>query len=76
MPDLFEKFFNEIGEDINDHLDLTKLSPSYRVFREMQNEKCKMQNLDVYADIDRMAEQFETMEAGSGAKFRSFLQKS
>ena len=32
MPDLFEKFFNEIGENIHDHLDLAQLSPSYKVF--------------------------------------------
>lgn len=32
MPDLFERFFAEIGEDINDHLDLAQLSPSYKVF--------------------------------------------
>jgi phytoene desaturase len=85
MPDLFEKFFNEIGENINDHLDLAKLSPSYRVFypnevtsnkKQETVEKSSLQHLDVYADIDRMADQFETMEAGSGAKFRSFLQKS
>lgn len=85
MPDLFEKFFNEIGENIHDHLDLQQLSPSYRVFysekvtgnkKQKTVEKSSLQHLDVYADIDRMAEQFETMEAGSGAKFRSFLQKS
>lgn len=32
MPDLFEKFFKEIGEDIHEHLDLAQLSPSYKVF--------------------------------------------
>ena len=32
MPDVFENFFNLLGEDIKSHLKLTKLSPSYRVF--------------------------------------------
>jgi len=34
MPDIFEEFFESIGEDIHDHLDLQRLSPSYRVFYE------------------------------------------
>ena len=39
MPDLFEKFFKEIGEDIHDHLDLAQLSPSYKVFYPEENKK-------------------------------------
>jgi hypothetical protein len=38
MPDLFEKFFNEIGENIHDHLDLAQLSPSYKVFYPEENK--------------------------------------
>jgi hypothetical protein len=60
MPDLFEKFFNEIGENIHDHLDLAQLSPSYKVFYPEDNT---LKNINVYADIDRMADQFEQMEA-------------
>ena len=59
MPDLFEKFFKEIGEDIHDHLDLAQLSPSYKVFYPEDN---KIKDINVYADIDRMADQFEQME--------------
>jgi phytoene desaturase len=59
MPDLFEKFFNEIGENIHDHLDLAQLSPSYKVFYPEDN---KIKDMNVYADIDRMADQFEQME--------------
>ena len=73
MPDLFEKFFKEIGEDINDHLDLAKLSPSYKVF---YPEDEKLESMNIYADIDRMADQFEQMEVGAGDKFRSFLKTS
>jgi len=32
MPDIFEEFFESIGEDIHEYLDLKQLSPSYRVF--------------------------------------------
>lgn len=105
MPDLFEKFFNEIGENIHDHLDLAQLSPSYKVFypeevaegskeqQEVEKGKWKtnssnlqnnpqpatqnpLRSLNVYADIDRMADQFEQMETWSGQKFRDFLKTS
>lgn len=32
MPDVFEQYFSLLDEKITDHLDLVKLSPSYRVF--------------------------------------------
>jgi phytoene dehydrogenase-like protein len=32
MPDMFEEFFESIGEDIHKRLDLKQLSPSYRIF--------------------------------------------
>lgn len=31
-PDLFEHFFSLMGESMTDHLDLVRLSPSYRIF--------------------------------------------
>lgn len=73
MPDLFEKFFNEIWENIHDHLDLQQLSPSYKVFYPEENI---LKDINVYADIDRMANQFENMETWSGQKFRDFLKTS
>lgn len=94
MPDLFEKFFKEIGEDIHDHLDLAQLSPSYKVFypeevissKEQATKKDnnhssispshQLASINVYADIDRMADQFEQMETWSGQKFRDFLKTS
>jgi len=66
MPDLFEEFFASIGEDINKYLDLKKLSPSYKIFYPEEasaQSKGEMKSLDVYADIDRMAGIFETMES-------------
>lgn len=73
MPDLFEKFFNEIGENIHDHLDLAQLSPSYKVF---YPEDSTLKSMNIYADIDRMADQFEQIETWSGQKFRDFLKTS
>lgn len=31
-PDLFEHYYALMGEDINEHLKLTRLAPSYRIF--------------------------------------------
>ncbi len=90
MPDLFEKFFSEIGENIHDHLDLAQLSPSYKVFypdtplltrgvggdQNLHGEDSRLSSINVYADIDRMADQFEQMESWSGQKFRDFLKTS
>jgi phytoene desaturase len=77
MPDLFEEYFEMIWENIHDHLDLKQLSPSYKVFRKQpQDTKWNMCNLEVYSDIDRMAEQFEFIESWAGNKFKTFLQQS
>ena len=79
MPDLFEDFFESIGEDINQYLDLQKLSPSYKVFypdETLKDQSWNFKSMDVYADIDRMAKEFEKMEIGSWEKFKTFLKKS
>ncbi len=73
MPDLFEEFFQSIWEDINQYLDLKKLSPSYKVFYPDSGD---FKSMDVYADIDRMAREFEKIEEWSGEKFKTFLKKS
>ena len=31
-PDIFDHYFNLVGEKVEDHLDLVRLSPSYRIF--------------------------------------------
>ncbi len=78
MPDLFEEFFQSIGEDIHQYLDLKKLSPSYKVFYpDLKSvDNAAFESMDVYADIDRMAQQFEDLEKWSGTKFKTFLKKS
>src|SRR5690606_29470645 len=47
MPDIFEHFFSVMGEDIKDYLKLIRLSPSYRVFLEKENEI-----YDLYSDLE------------------------
>jgi phytoene desaturase len=68
MPDVFEDFFNLLGENINDYLKLSLLSPSYRIFQE--NGK---PSYDFYADIEKNKQTFESLEPGSGAVLEKFL---
>ena len=53
MPDVFEHFFALLGERVEDHLDLQRLDPSYRiVFRGTELE------VDMYSDLDRDVDTF------------------
>ncbi len=70
-PDLFEHFFELMGERIEDHLDLVRLSPSYRIFfREGASQ------LEIHSDIDRDAATFEAIEPGAGENLRAYLRQS
>ena len=71
MPDVFERFFSLLGEKVEDHLDLVKLSPSYRVFF-----KDKQRVVDLYSDITRDAATFESMEPGAGKALEEYLRQA
>lgn len=68
MPDVFERFFEMLGENIHDYLDLIRLSPSYRVFFEGFEGP-----VDVPANIGEAAELVERLEPGAGPKFKKYL---
>ncbi len=70
-PDLFEHFFNLMGERVEDHLDLKKLDPSYRIFFRKDSDK-----LDIHSDIERDAATFEAIEPGAGEKLKAYLKQS
>ena len=71
MPDVFEEFFNLLGEDMGDHFSLQKLAPSYRIFFQSSNTP-----YDFYADRQKNAELFESLEPGAGAKLNEYLDES
>lgn len=73
MPDVFENFFKLLGEDVSEHLKLTKLSPSYRVFFPGDD---KFPVLDMYSDLSKDLETFEKLEKGSGKKIKKYLKIS
>ncbi|WP_375431597.1 phytoene desaturase family protein [uncultured Friedmanniella sp.] len=71
MPDVFEHFFALLGERVEDHLELHRLDPSYRIaFRGTDLE------VDMYSDLDRDVETFERLEPGSGQALRNYLESS
>ncbi|MBO6606932.1 phytoene desaturase family protein [Psychroserpens sp.] len=73
MPDVFEQYFNLLEEDINDHLELIKLSPSYRVF--FSNDK-ELPIVDIHSDLDKDLPLFEQLEPGVTPKIKAYLERS
>ncbi|MBA2379562.1 MAG: phytoene desaturase [Blastocatellia bacterium] len=70
-PDLFEHYFELVGEKVEDHLDLIRLDPSYRIF--FRNDP---QQLEITSDIETDAALFESIEPGAGGKLRQYLKQS
>lgn len=68
MPDIFEHFFELMGEKIEDHLSLKRLSPSYRIF--LKSEK---KHYDFFSDLEKTIETFESIEPGSGEVLREYM---
>ena len=70
-PDIFEHYFNLVGEKVEDHLDLTRLSPSYRIFFRNNGD-----SLDINSNIEKDAATFDAIEPGAGDKLRAYLKQS
>ena len=71
MPDVFQNYFELLGEKVEDYLDLTQLDPSYRIFFQGKDR-----SLDFYSDLERDLPTFEMLEPGSGPKLKEYLEKS
>lgn len=71
MPDVFEHFFNILGENVQDHLDLIKLAPSYRIFYKDLNEQ-----VDIYSDLKKDIPTLEAIEKGSGDMLIKYLKRA
>lgn len=75
MPDVFADFFQVLGEDVDEHLRLQKLSPSYRVtFAGEKNPE--LRQLDIYSDLEKDIPTLEKLEPGVGDKLRRYLKRS
>ena len=72
MPDVFERFFTSIGEDVNQLLDLKRLDPSYRVFF----KDTLFGAVDIVGDVEKDGNTLEALERGARNKLRDYLEKS
>ncbi len=68
MPDVFEHFYKLLGERVEDHLKLVKLSPSYRIFF-----SGKEKPVDVFSDMQKNKRIFENFEENSLEKLDKYL---
>lgn len=66
MPEVFQQFFADHGEDVKDHYDLVRLDPSYQVVFDDQI-------VSVPANFEETVELFDTFEENGGTKLRKFI---
>ena len=71
MPDVFEHFFELIGEDVHKYLNLKKLSPSYRIFYKDEDKQ-----VDIYSDLKKDLKTVEKIESGAGAALTQYLDQA
>ncbi|MFO0764983.1 MAG: phytoene desaturase family protein [Patescibacteria group bacterium] len=72
MPDIFQRTFDLLGENIEDYLNLVKLDPSYRVY--FKDEARGPVDLRSELAADKVV--YESLEAGSAAKLDEYLRRS
>lgn len=72
MPDIFEQYFSLLDEKVTDHLELKRLSPSYRIiFKDSPTGL-----VDIYSDLDKDAATFERLEPGSSKRMDEYLARA
>jgi len=69
MPDIFDHFFRLLGERVEDHLSLSKLQPSYRIFFKDTDRR-----VDIHSDLEKDLPVLESLEPGCTPQVRSYLQ--
>lgn len=70
MPDVFAHYFSLFDTSVDDELDLTRLSPAYKVFFENKPP------LTITSNLERDAQTFESIEQGAGSKLKRYVAKS
>ncbi len=70
MPDVFEQFFNTFGKRASDYYTLDRLDPSYTIYFGPGDK------VDLPADKEALFALFESIEKGSGAKLKKFLEEA
>ena len=69
MPDVYENYFNLFDKTTSDFYELKKLDPGFAVvFGESEV-------IDIPSDFNEICELFESIETGSGANLRKFIEE-
>lgn len=71
MPDIFEHYFELVGERVEDWLTLKRLDPSYRVFWKDDGRRT-----DIHSDLERDIPTLNELEPGAGEKFIKYLNRA
>lgn len=72
MPDVFEHFYKVLGEDVHQHLDLVKLSPSYKIwFKDTHHSP-----VEIFSDIEKTLPILEKLEPGCTPQVREYLKRA
>ena len=67
MPEVFRQTYDDLGERMEDHLDLIRLDPTYRVHFNDGG------SIDLTGDLVRMREQLDAIEPGSFDAYLRFV---
>lgn len=69
--DIFEHYFRLMGEKVEDHLNLVRLGPSYRIFFKDRNMQ-----VDIQSDLEKDCATFDSIEPGAGEQLKKYLKQS
>lgn len=67
MPKLYKQAFAEIGELLEDHVELMRIDPTYQIHFDDET------NLRLTSDLKTMQDQLESIEPGSFAQYLHYL---
>lgn len=70
MPDVFDRFFHDLGRRTTDYYELEQLNPGYRVYFG------KNDFIDIDGCVDKILKTFESIEPGSSSKLSKFLEQA
>ena len=76
MPEVFDHFFAMMGTTTEEQLDLIRLDPGYRVFREPTTADASRDAVTVPAGREAATRLFEALEPGSAPTLDSYLQSA
>lgn len=72
MPDIFDHFYKLLGENIDENIDLRRLSPSYSAYF----KDTFLGSTKIFGDMKRDGQTFESFEPGARAQMHTYLERS